>query len=74
MFNKEGLLDVLQELHSNGIDPTANRQFFMLNENTNVRIGSTNTSTKRSGTSLVRGVVEQEKSVPEPVTQAGQIV
>ena len=73
-FDKEVLLDVLQELHSNVIDPTANRRFFMLNENTNVRIGCTNTSTKRLGTCLVRGVVEQEKSVPEPVTQAGHIV
>ena len=65
---------VLQELHSNTIDPRGNRLFFMMNENTNVRTGCDQTSTRRLGTSLVRVVEKQEKSMPEPVKHAGQAV
>ena len=73
-FDKEVLLDVLQELHSNAIDPRANRLFFMLNENTNVSTGCDQTSKRRLGTSSVRGVEDQEKSVPELVMEAGHAV
>ena len=63
-FDKEMMLVVLQELHSNTIDPRGNRLFFMMNENTNVRTGCDQTSTRRFGTSSVRVEEEQEKSVP----------
>ena len=47
-------MDVLQEMHSNAIEPRANRLFFMLNENTNVSTGCDQTSTRRLGTSSIR--------------------
>ena len=71
---KEVQREVLQKLHSNAIDPCVNRLFFMLNKNTIVRTGCKHTSTRRLGTSLVKGVVELEKSFPEPVMQAGPTV
>ena len=62
---------MLQELHNNAIDPHAHRLFFKLNKNPNVRISCDHTRTRRLNISLVRGGVEQDKSVPESVMQAG---